>query len=89
MPGDLPANLYKPEDKVPDTPTPNKPNFLEQHGTVVLLYSLVIIGMAATFYLGMRTKIDPEKVFAYFSGFGSGAFSALALAMRVNGGSAK
>jgi len=70
------------------TPTV-KVSFLEQHGTVVLLYSLVLLGLGATFYLGLKTKIDAEKVFAYFSGFGSGAFSALALAMRVNGNSPK
>ena len=82
MPGDLPDSLYR-EPKMPDAPKPDQPNFLEQHGTVVLLYSLVLICLGLSFYLGLKTGMDKDKVFAYFSGFGSGAFASLALAMRV------
>jgi hypothetical protein len=59
--------------------------FLEQHGTLAILLLLVLLGLGATFYVGVHMKIDAEKVFAYFAGFGMGAFSALTLAMRGAG----
>ena len=82
MPDELPANLYRPEDKLPESP--QSPSFLEQHGTVVLLYSLVLLAGAGTFYLGLRHP-ENAKVFEWAAGFCGGAFSALTLAMRVTG----
>lgn len=57
-------------------------NFIEQHGALVILAGLLLLGLGATFYVGLRTHIDPEKVFAFFAGFSMGVFSALTLAMR-------
>jgi len=62
--------------------TTAKVSFFEAHGTVVLLYSLVIGGAAATFWLGLRHP-ENAKVFEWATGFCTGAFSALTLAMRV------
>ena len=57
-------------------------NFLEQHGALAILAGLLLLGLGATFYIGVHAHMDPEKVFAFFAGFSMGVFSALTLAMR-------
>ena len=59
-------------------------DFLERHGTVVILSALLLIGLGATFYVGLHAGVDKEKLFAFFGGYTMGVFSALTLSMKVN-----
>jgi len=60
--------------------------FLQEHGALVILTWFVFLGMAAVFYLGVRTHVEPKEVFAFFAGFTTGSFSALTFAMRQGSG---
>lgn len=59
--------------------------FWEKHGTVLLLYSLVVGAFVGTIFMAFHAKVDAEKIFDYGAGFTSGAFGGLTLAMRVTG----
>ena len=59
--------------------------FLEKHGTVLLLYSLVVAAFATTVVVGMKAHVDVEKLFTFVAGFTGGAFSGLTVAMKVGG----
>ena len=61
-------------------------DFLERHGTVVLLYSLVLLGLGLTVAIGLKAHVDPEKLFAWIAGFTMGAFSGLMIAMKATNG---
>ena len=63
-------------------------DFLERHGTVLLLYSLVLMAFGTTVVLGYKMHMDVEKLFAFGAGFTGGAFSGLTVAMKVAGNGA-
>ena len=63
-------------------------DFLERHGTVLLLYTLLVAMLGMTMYLGIRAHVDGEKLFIWSSGFAGGVWSGLTLAMRVSTGPA-
>jgi len=58
--------------------------FFDDHGTVLLLYSLVLAAAGATFYLGLEHP-NNDVVFNWAAGFTTGAFSGLTVAMKVGG----
>lgn len=63
-------------------------DLLERHGTVILLYSLVLLAFGVTVAVGLHAKVDPEKLFAFAAGFTGGAFAGLTVAMKVAGNGA-
>lgn len=58
--------------------------FFDKHGTVILLYSLVLLAFATAVAVGLYAKVEPKEVFAFAAGFASGAFAGLTVAMRVS-----
>jgi hypothetical protein len=59
-------------------------DFFEKHGTVILLYSLVLLAFGTTIVVGWKMGMEVKEVFAFAAGFTGGAFAGLTVAMRVS-----